>query len=189
MSASEFKTGAEIAAERKQHRYPEAADPALPTELVVRPEVGIEDAKRIWNTLLEFRDVILSDPACYDIIEGSKEMNRVGATRLSVAFGLDIEERGIDEGRVELVDSGEWDYRFRVRVRVSKGGRFVDGVGSCRISEIPRFTREKGAPGAADYRPKKEVPFGQREHFALTKAWTRAAKRAIADILGGTEAD
>lgn len=142
-------------------------------DLVVSPVIGLEQAKRIWNTFLEFRDTILSDPACYDEIEGAREMNRTGATRLAVPFGLSIEDRGIDEGRVELADEGTWDYRFRVRVRVSKGGRFVDGVGSCRLSEISE----------------KAGDLSRREHYALTKAWTRATKRAIADILGGTEAE
>ena len=141
-------------------------------DLVVSPVIGLEQAKRIWNTFLEFRDTILGDPACYDEIEGVREMNRTGATRLAVPFGLSIEDRGIDEGRVELADEGTWDYRFRVRVRVSKGGRFVDGVGSCRLSEISE----------------KAGDLSHREHYALTKAWTRATKRAIADILGGTEA-
>jgi len=141
-------------------------------DLVVSPVIGLEQAKRIWNTFLEFRDTILGDPACFDEIEGVREMNRTGATRLAVPFGLSIEDRGIDEGRVELADEGTWDYRFRVRVRVSKGGRFVDGVGSCRLSEISE----------------KAGDLSHREHYALTKAWTRATKRAIADILGGTEA-
>jgi hypothetical protein len=142
-------------------------------DLLVSPVIGLEQARRIWNTFLEFRDTILGDPACYDEIEGVREMNRTGATRLAVPFGLSIEERGIDEGRVELADEGAWDCRFRVRVRVSKGGRFVDGVGSCRLSEISE----------------KAGDLSRREHYALTKAWTRATKRAIADILGGTEAE
>ena len=146
---------------------------ASPTDLVVSPIIGLDQAKRIWNTFLEFRDAILRDTACYDEIDGSREMNRTGATRLAVPFGLSIEERGIEEGRVELADEATWDYRFRVRVRVSKGARFVDGIGSCRLSEISE----------------KAGDLSRREHFALTKAWTRAAKRAIADILGGTEAE
>ncbi len=152
---------------------PEPGPLAGDHDLVVSPVIGLEDAKRIWNTFLEFRDTILRDPACYDEIEGVREMNRTGATRLAVPFGLSIENRGIDEGRVELADEGTWDYRFRVRVRVSKGGRFVDGIGSCRLSEISE----------------KAGNLSRREHFALTKAWTRAAKRAIADILGGNEAE
>ncbi len=173
--AAEFRTGAEIVAERRQggFRYPEAPDPAVTAALVVRPEIGIAEAKTVWNAFLELRDVILADPACFDEIDGHREMNRTGATRLALPFGLSIEDRGVEEGRVELVDSGEYDYRYRVRVRVSKGARFVDGIGSCRLSEVSEKAGE----------------LSRREHFALTKAWTRAAKRAIADILGGTEAD
>lgn len=152
---------------------PEPTPVANVHDLVVSPVIGLEQAKRIWNTFLEFRDTILRDPTCYDVIEGAREMNRTGATRLAVPVGLSIEDRGIEEGRVELADEGTWDYRFRVRVRVSKGGRFVDGIGSCRLSEISE----------------KAGDLSRREHYALTKAWTRATKRAIADILGGTEAE
>jgi len=177
-----FRTAAQLRDE--QRRLPpgvggaerEAEEPtalATATDLVVSPVIGLDQAKRIWNTFLEFRDTILRDSACYDEIEGTREMNRTGATRLAVPFGLSIEERGIDEGRVDLADEATWDYRFRVRVRVSKGARFVDGIGSCRLSEISE----------------KAGDLSRREHFALTKAWTRATKRAIADILGGTEAE
>jgi len=169
----DFQTAFELArkreaAERHQFRYDEKGS----TSLVVAPEIDIASAKKVWNAYLEFRDVILSDPACFDEIDGKKEMNRTGATRLALPFGLSIEEKSVEEGRIQLDDTGEFDYRYRVIVRVGKGNRFVDGIGSCRISEIP---------GKAE--------LSKREHFALTKAWTRATKRAIADILGGTEAD
>jgi len=169
-----FTLASELAKRSPAKRYPVIETEAIsvvPTLIV--PEVGIEAAKKLWNSYLDFRDVILSDPACYDEIEGRKEMNRTGATRLAVPFGLSIEEREVAEGPVQLADSGDMDYRFRVKVRVSKGARFVDGIGSCRLSEI--------AAKAGD--------LSRREHFAMTKAWTRATKRAIADLLGGTEAD
>ncbi|MGP8077221.1 MAG: hypothetical protein ACLP78_00895 [Thermoplasmata archaeon] len=180
--APSFRTAAQLRDEQRRiesgargtsRGVRESAVIADPGDLVVSPVIGLDQAKRIWNTFLEFRDTILRDSACYDEIEGSREMNRTGATRLAVPFGLSIEERGIEEGRVELADEAAWDYRFRVRVRVSKGGRFVDGIGSCRLSEISE----------------KAGDLSRREHFALTKAWTRATKRAIADILGGTEAE
>jgi hypothetical protein len=145
--------------------------------LVVRPEVKIQEAKDLWNDLLEFRGVILEDPECADDIDGSREMNRTGATRLAVAFGLSIREDAFTEGRVQDATTSEYDYRYLLRVTVFKGDRSVAGIGSCRISEIPA-TSKKGTP----------VPIGQREHFAIARAWTRATKRAIADILGGTEA-
>lgn len=149
-------------------RYPVSENESL----VVAPVIGLEEAKRNWNLILEFRDTILGDPECFDTIDGKKEMNRTGATRLALAFGLTLEAAEIEEGRVEAVDSGEWDYRYRARVRVSKAGRFADGIGSCRISEIDG-----------------EMALSKREHFALTRASTRAMKRAVADILGGTGAD
>ena len=173
-----FRTAKELHDEERgiaptPFRYGGGPADSVGTALVVRPEIGIDEAKAVWNAFLELRDTILSDPTCFDEIEGRREMNRTGATRLALPFGLSIEDRGVEEGRVELADSGGFDYRFRVRVRVSKGARFVDCIGSCRMSEI--------SERAGD--------LSRREHFAMTKAWTRAAKRAIADILGGTEAD
>ena len=137
------------------------------SDLLVRPEVDIEAAKTVWKAYKDFRLYVLEDPECFDKIGDTKEMNRTGATRLAVPFGLSIEERAVEEALI-----GD-DRRFIVHVRVSKGRRFVDGVGTCRISEI---------------REGKDSSLSQREHFAYTKAWTRAVKRAIADILGGTEA-
>ena len=151
---------------------------ATASDLVVRPMLTVDQARELWNSYLDFKNVILGDPDCADDIGGKREMNRTGATRLATAFGLSIEMAEIREGRVQIADTGDYDYRFLVRVRVGKGRRWVDGIASCRLSEIPEKTK-KG----------EEVPISQREHFALTKAYTRAAKRAIADILGGTEAE
>jgi hypothetical protein len=183
-STPEFRTAKEMleeerraASSSKSLAVPDDSGIVAPTSLVAA-ECGIDRARAIWNDYLRFRELILDDPACYDEIAGHKELNRTGATRLALPFGLSIEERLVEEGRVELADSSEWDYRFRVRVRVAKGARFVDGIGSCRLSEVPEKTRLGDS-----------IPISQREHFALTKAWTRAMKRAIADILGGTAAE
>ncbi len=142
------------------------------SDLLVRPEVGIEQAQKLWDSYKRFREYILKDDACYDKIGNGKEMNRTGATRLAVPFGLSIEERAVEE--TPGPDGDREETRFVVHIRVSKGRRFVDGIGTCRISEISAG---------------KDATFSQREHFAYTKAWTRAVKRAIADILGGTEAE
>jgi hypothetical protein len=149
-----------------------------PGSLLVVPETSLEHAKQAWDAFLDIRDVILNDPACYDDIDGTREMNRTGATRLAVPFGLSIEQYDFHESQVEDASEHTFDHRFIVTVRVSKGARHVDGIGSCRLSEI-----------AATTKAGKSVPIGQREHFAMTRAWTRATKRAIADILGGTEVE
>ena len=149
-----------------------------PGQLVVAPEVSLEQAKKLWNEYLGFKNVILADPDCADDIAGHREMNRTGATRLATVFGLTVQITEVSEGRVENAETGEYDYRFLLRVRVGKGNRWVDGIASCRLEEIPDRTK-KG----------ESVPYSQREHFALTKAQTRAVKRAIADLLGGTEAE
>jgi hypothetical protein len=173
-----FRTAAEIHAERETQRGLSLLENHDGAQLVVRPELELDKARDLWNQFDSFRNSILAHPSCADDIGGTREMNRTGATRLALVFGLSIEERDVAGERVQLDDSGNFDYRFIVRLRVGKGGRWVDGIGSCRISEIEEKTKRGDI-----------VPLSQREHFALTKAWTRASKRAIADLLGGTEAD
>lgn len=134
---------------------------------IVSPVMTVEEAAKGWDIYLRLKGMLLNDPNCYDVIEGSKEMNRTGATRLATAFGLSLDMTNMYEATIDK------DRRFIVRVRASRGARYADGVGSCRVSEITMKT-------ASD---------GKREHFALGTAYTRAAKRAIADILGGTEAE
>lgn len=176
--------GAEIsAAFQRASELPQGAPAplaALPVteapELVVAPVVSLLNARQLWTAHQEFKAIILADPSCADEIAGIRERNRTGATRLAIAFGLSIEDRLVEDGRVELADSGEFDHRCVVRVRVSKRPRYVDGIGSCRISEIEEKTKRD-----------EIAPTSQREHTALSRAWTRAAKRAIADILGGTD--
>lgn len=178
--STEFRSARDLLAERNGHRPelepgpegPHELVPAEPGRTLVLPEVELAQAIQVWEKFDRFRAAILDQPSCYDVIDGQRQMNRTGATRLAVVFGISLEQLSVEEGTVQLDDSGKFDYRFKVRVRASKGSRFVDGIGSCRISEIPG-----------------NLNASQAEHFALTKADTRARKRAIADMLGGTEAE
>jgi hypothetical protein len=193
--SSQTEIVARTAGEVSRDLAPEAGDTPrfvsaaeMAQSLMITPLIDLEAMKRNWTAIRDYRNFILSDEECYDNIEGSREMNRTGATRLAMAFGLSMEERGVE--RIEFTnDKGRPDIRYIVRVRVGRGQRFADGVGSATLSEIPERTRERGRPGDQDYRPGKEVPYGQRDHFGYTRAFTRAHKRAIADVLGGTEAE
>ncbi|HEV2316240.1 MAG TPA: hypothetical protein VGV89_01525 [Thermoplasmata archaeon] len=176
-AAPRFETADKLAERPTSLAAGPLADPAV-AALLVAPEVSLADMKRIWNAYFELKAFLLEDSACFDVIAGRKEMNRTGCTRLAMAFGLSFEEREVTESNVQDGDTGEYDHRWLVRVRVSKHDRFADGIASCRLSEIA----ERTAKGEL-------VPISQREHFALTKASTRARKRAIADLLGGTEAE
>ena len=143
-------------------------------DYVVKPIVDLKQLWDAWNQFIEIKRQLLDDKNCYDEIGGEKQMNRTGATRLATAFGLSIEQVRTDEVDIKDGDGKATDHRFVARVRVSKGARYVDGIGSCRVSEI------EAGPKAS---------YSQREHFAMSKAGTRALKRAIADIVGGTEAE
>ena len=72
-----FRTAAELRDEQRRLLGGVAGTPrgaeephaiATTTDLVVSPVIGLDQAKRIWNTFLQFRDAILRDPACYDQI-------------------------------------------------------------------------------------------------------------------------
>lgn len=176
-----FETGLELA--KRRGLAPVAQ--VVPAE-ALRIEI-ISDPKSLWKQWDDFaslKNAILQDPACFDVIEGTKEMNRTGATRLGTAFGLTLEIVNVVQQPLE-----EGDVRFQVRARAGRGSRYADGVGTARLSEIPKIVAERGKPGDPNYRPARDVPIGQREHFALARAETRGKKRAISDLLGGTEAD
>jgi len=154
-----------------------AGPPAVVEGVLVKSEVDLEGSRQIWIQADVIRDALFQSLACYDEIDGHKELNRTGLMRLALPFGLSIEGKSFDEDNQRDMDSGEYDHRYRFQIRVSKGSRSVDGIGSCRLSEISAKTK-KG----------EDVPIGKREHLAISKAWTRAAKRAISDMLGGNEA-
>lgn len=164
-----FQGGVEIV-EQFEERKRKTAELAARVPSVVRPEIALEEARNMWDEYLRFKSVILADNNCADVIQGVRQLNRTGATRLATVFGISLEILGTHEAEIEH------DRRWVFRVRASKGSRYADGVGSCRISEI---AAKMG----------KGVEVGQLEHFALATASTRAMKRAIADLLGGTEAD
>lgn len=180
--ARQGEVGAATALAVAEGERRDLARPLDPTDYVMAPVMNLTQAKDVWNAYLDLKNFLLRDDACADNIGSSREMNRTGATRLATAFGLCLETVRIDEGSIRNVEpeqgEPEYDYRFLVRARASRGARFADGIASCRLSEIPAETK-KG----------ERVPLSQREHFALTKADTRARKRAIADLLGGTEAE
>jgi hypothetical protein len=168
-NAEGFVSAAELA-----RRDPKPSTELVPAEAYVVSQVMDKgQAFRLWNGFLELKRELLLDPNCFDTIGDSKEMNRTGATRLATAFGLSLEIVKVDEAVLVDERRGIGDVRFQVRVRASRGPRYADGIASCRISEIP----------------KESGDLSKREHFALTRASTRATKRAIADILGGTEAE
>lgn len=158
------------------------------SELLVRPELSIEQAKKLWDTYKEFREYILKDDECADAMPGGgREMNRTGATRLAMPFGLSMTEARSEETRgltlpPEIAEADrkyfpEGDVRYKKVTSVSKGKRHVQNEGTCRLSEIELRTK-KG----------EIVSLSRREHDASSRAWTRSVKRGIADILGGTEA-
>lgn len=134
---------------------------AVPGDVV--PEMDIVEAKRLWDKFQEFKTAII-EAGDFDKIGDKKDLNRSGWMKLAAAFAVSVEQLE------EQHDVVEGDPYWQFRVRASKGMRFADGVGIASLSE----TNDKDV-------------LGKRMHNAMTKAYTRAAKRAIADLLGGAE--
>ena len=107
------------------------------SDLLVQPEVGIEQAKKLWDTYKAFREYILKDDACADVMPGGgREMNRTGATRLAMPFGLSVQQIRSEETAGLALPSTipeddrkyfppEGDVRYKKLVDVSKGRRHV----------------------------------------------------------------
>src|SRR5438552_5173217 len=129
----------------------------------VSPVMDIAAAKKLWDQFQEFKSAII-EAGDFDKIGDKKDLNRSGWMKLAAAFAVSVEQL---EEMHDIVD-GEPYWQFRVRA--SKGARYADGVGIASLSET----------NTTD-------PLGKRMHNAITKAYTRAAKRAIADLLGGAE--
>lgn len=134
---------------------------AVPTD--IEPVMDIEAAKKLWDQFQSFKTAII-EAGDYDTIGEKKDLNRSGWMKLAAAFAVSVEK--LEESH-DVVDG---DPYWQFRVRASRGVRYADGVGIASLSE----TNDKDV-------------LGKRMHNAITKAYTRAAKRAIADLLGGAD--
>lgn len=140
---------------------------ALSTELStdIGAVVDLEGAKKLWKQFQQFKSAIIEE-GDFDKIGDKKDLNRTGWHKLGAAFGISVTKLE------ELRDTADGVPFFQFTVRASKGPRHEDGVGSAGLDE----TSEKET-------------MGKRMHLAMTKAYTRAAKRAISDLLGGADVE
>ncbi len=134
------------------------------TELVL-PIATPAQARAAWDAYVAMAKA-LEDPADVVVIEGKPFRRKSFWRKIALAYGVDVEELG-EERRLETQPSGEIRIAFYVRVRArAKNGRSFDGVGSCSSLE------RKGE---------------RKEHDIYATAFTRAANRAIADLVAAGE--
>jgi hypothetical protein len=103
----------------------------------------------------------LLEPHDYQEIQGRTFVKKSGYRKLAAAFGVSL--TCIDEVREDI--TGGWLWRITVQAS-APNGRHADGVAICASNE-----RRMSHP----------------EHDTYSTAYTRAANRAIADLIGGGE--
>ncbi len=140
--------------------------------MVPAPEGGKEawltqaDADRAieaYEALERVKRAMLQEGRDYVIIQGHPHMKKFGAVKLGAFFGVSTEI--LEEEREEDKKSGEV-VRARYKVRASRGGREAVGIGICE---------------------RREIQGEKTDHNVVTKAHTRALKRAILDLLGSAD--
>jgi hypothetical protein len=139
-------------------------DQALTGELVA-PIVTPAQASFAWKQYVAIAQAI-EEPADVVEIQGHRFRRKSFWRKLALVYGIDVELR---EASQELKDDAKgafWSSHVVVRAR-SRTGRYVDGVASCSNRE----------PAKAD----------ATAHVVYATAYTRAANRAIADLVAAGE--
>lgn len=161
---------------------------------ITATRVSGDDALAAWNAYLELqRKILVTDPTRADadvvVIDGKLRKRKSAWRKVAIFFGISVEELSAKIGhrhdertcaklfakRHELAfDLDREDCgcpvvfaKFSIRATDPRTGRTFDGIGIASV-------RERG------FGPKQD-------HNLPALAWTRAANRAIADLIGGGE--
>jgi hypothetical protein len=141
------------------------ADLTSRSDELVAPIVTPAQASFAWKQYVAIAQAI-EDPADVVEIQGHRFRKKSFWRKLALVYGIDVELR---EAAQELKDDAKgafWSSHVVVRAR-SRTGRYVDGVASCSNRE----------PAKAD----------ATAHVVYATAYTRAANRAIADLVAAGE--
>lgn len=137
-------------------------DPREPQERgLVRLVDTPENIRGAWDSFQALK-LSLLEANDYQEIQGRRALKKSGYRKLAAAFGVSLER--LTEER-EQISNDAWLWRFVVRA-TAPNGRYCDGVAICASNE-----RRMSHP----------------EHDTYSTAYTRAANRAIADLIGGGE--
>ncbi len=146
-------------------RPAEVRDLGLQGQLLVSPIATPAQARAAWDAYVAMAKA-LEDPADVVEIEGKAFRRKSFWRKIALAYGIDVVLR---EATQELKDDAEgayWSAHVVVRAS-SRTGRHVDGVASCSNRE-----------------PNKRAATA---HVVYATAYTRAANRAIADLVAAGE--
>lgn len=138
---------------------------AAEIQQLVVPIASPAQARAAWDAYVAMAQA-LEDPADVVEIEGKRFRRKSFWRKVALAYGISVEL--VNQLRAVEGDPAGVRTAFYVQVRASsKTGRHVDGVASCS-------SREPGRTSAL-------------EHVLYATAYTRAANRAIADLVAAGE--
>ncbi len=146
---------------RNLQTVPLAQAAAEPGPTIIRPVATAAEIRAAWQQLQELKQQLLT-PDDYQAIQDRQYIKKSGWRKIAAAFGLSLEL--LTEHRHEL-DGGGWVWQATVRA-IAPNGRHSDGLGSCHSAERR---------------------FAHAHHDTRATAYTRAANRAISDLVGGGE--
>lgn len=153
---------------------------------VLRPVGSVQQILQAWQMFQELKRAIITAEDYYLDDRGKQQLKIGGWRKFAIAYGLTTEL--LDETIMpDKVDPREWVARVVLGIK-TRGGRKTIGVGYFSTREVkhkylednsivhPTRTDKSGAP--------IPVPL---EHIVTSRAYTRALKRGIQDMIGPIE--
>jgi hypothetical protein len=164
-------------------RQPESQELAIATEsyapssglasgsLLVRPIATAQDARGVIEDFQKLKISLLdpkTDIQVYKDRDGNitKRIKKSGCKKIAMAFGLDVKAVGR-----EIIDLSTGNFAVEYTVRATApNGRSCEGIGMCDSTESLYAGRKN-----------------KKLHDVYATAFTRAANRAVLDLVGGGE--
>jgi len=160
----------------REEKVPELVSPIAPVDAIVQRFKDLEELKR---KLLSTEDYYLTE-------RGTYELKIRGWRKLAVAFGLSTDPP-VEELERDPQDPREIRVRMEVTVHHARG-RTVTGTGWFSSREVKHKWLEDGSCVHPTRVDKSGAPIPvPLEHTVASRAYTRALKRAVQDMVGPIE--
>ena len=134
--------------------------PARPPT-IIRPIATADEALAAWQDFQALKAALISADDVQGIA-GKQFIKKAGWRKIAAAFGISLERTA--EERDQLPNQ-QWLWRVTARA-TAPNGRYAEGTAACASNERR---------------------FAHPEHDSYAMAYTRAANRAISDLVGGGE--
>jgi hypothetical protein len=147
---------------------------------------NIEQIKLARKTFEDLKQAILVDSDFQTYTERNvtrRFIKKSGWRNIGMAFGISLEPVSSEFRDLNVIAEGRFAIEYRVKA-TAPNGRYVEGVGSCDSHE-DRFAEKVYNPGSG--RKEATGRFAFEYNDVASTAYTRAANRAISDLVGGGE--